>query len=78
MGLELELFDLANDPEERTNLAEKQEEVIYLSIRVYNWLEIIKIQEGEVGRTSALLEEETTRALALTKVDNNVDFTKPR
>ena len=49
MGLELELFDLANDPEERTNLAEKQEEVIYLSIRVYNWLEIIKIQEGEVG-----------------------------
>ena len=49
LGLELELFDLAIDPEERTNLAEKQEEVIYLSIRVYNWLEIIKIQEGEVG-----------------------------
>ena len=38
---------------------------------------MVKIQEGEVGRMLALLEEETTKALALTKVENdhNVDFT---
>ena len=77
LGVELELFDLATDPEERTNLAEKQEEVIY-----WLWMfldpSMIKIQEGELGRMLKLLEEETTRALALTKVDNNVDFTKPK
>ena len=75
--LGLELFDLATDPEERTSLAEKQEEVIY-----WLWMfldpSMIKIQEGELGRMLKLLEEETTRALALTKVDNNVDFTKPK
>ena len=75
--LGLELFDLATDPEERTSLAEKQEEVIY-----WLWMfldpSMIKIQEGELGRMLKLLEEETTTALALTKVDNNVDFTKPK
>ena len=82
--LGLELFDLATDPEERTSLAEKQEEVIYWlwmfldpSTFTTGW-KMIKIQKGEVGRMLALLEEETTRALALTKVDNNVDFTKPK
>ena len=44
LGVELELFDLATDPEERTNLAEKQEEVIFLgdvsrSEYIYDWLE---------------------------------------
>ena len=75
--LGLELFDLAADPEERTSLAEKQEEVIYL---LWMFLDpsMTKIQEGELGRMLKLLEEETTRALALTKVDNNVDFTKPK
>ena len=42
--LGLELFDLATDPEERTNLAEKQEEVIFWgdvsrSEYIYDWLE---------------------------------------
>ena len=42
--LGLELFDLATDPEERTSLAEKQEEVIFLgdvsrSEYIYDWLE---------------------------------------
>ena len=31
---------------------------------------MIGIQEGEVGRMLKLLEEETNRALALTKVEN--------
>ena len=60
--LGLELFDLATDPEERTSLAEKQEEVIY-----WLWMfldpSMIKIQEGELGRMLKLLEEETTRSL---------------
>ena len=56
-GLQLELYDLATDPEERTNLAEKQEVVSLFWMfvdpsrrLVGKWLKFRKVKLGECWR----------------------------
>ena len=68
-GLRLELYDLASDPMETTNMAGGQEVTFY-------WMnmKMSKMQESEVVRMLALLEEEVTTALALPKVQNHNSF----
>ena len=74
-GLQFELYDLASDPKETTNLAEEQE-VSFCCCCGIMWMSLTggkmsKMQESAVGRMLALLEEEVARALALPKVQDH-------
>ena len=48
---------------------------LFQRIRLLDFSALVKMQESEVARMLALLEEEAATALARPKVDNNVDNT---
>ena len=67
-GLQFELYNLASDPKETTNLAEEQEVITLLYLHICG---LSKMQESEVEKMLTLLEEEATTALALPKVQDH-------